>query len=102
MMETSDMTSWVYLFSKFTPEALLFEALFICLLFASYTGFWILRKRRLGSSDTLVPASVVRVYLNEMIGDAESLRAQLFGLLSGTGIEATHPHLSNVDPLKAG
>jgi hypothetical protein len=81
------MTSWVYIFSRFTPEALLFEALIIFALGAGYAGYWVLRKRRQGAvigSD--IPAGVVRTYLNELIIDAEQLRAQLFGLLASAGM----------------
>jgi hypothetical protein len=77
------MGSWIYIFSKFTPEALLFEALLIFLLTASYAAFWVLRKRRLGAAEEAVPASVVKAYLNELIGEAHDMRTQLFGLLSG-------------------
>ncbi|OFZ18010.1 MAG: hypothetical protein A2X94_04480 [Bdellovibrionales bacterium GWB1_55_8] len=78
------MTSWVHVFSSFTPEALLFEALLISILMAGYAVFWVLRKRRLGSVDQVVPTGVVKIYLNDLILDAERMRAQLFGLLSGT------------------
>lgn len=82
------MSSWIHLFSKFTPEALLFEALVICCLLASYSAFWILRKRRFGAVENSIPAGVVKAYLNELIVDAEALRAQLFGLLAGAGLPA--------------
>lgn len=81
------MSSWVYVFSKFTPEALLFEALIICILLAGYAAFWILRKRRYGVIQQEVPAGVVKGYLNELIVDAEQMRAQLFGLLAASGVE---------------
>lgn len=80
-------SSWIYLFSQFTTEALLFEGLLISVLCAAYAAFWILRKRRLGVIDQAVPAGVVRTYLNALILDAESLRAQLFGLLASHGIQ---------------
>src|SRR5436190_3221151 len=80
--------SWVYLFSKFTPEALLFEAFAILGLTACYLAFWVLRKRRMGSIENEVPAGLVKVYLNQLIGEAEQIRAQLFGLLSGTSPSA--------------
>lgn len=79
------MGSWVYLFSKFTSEALLFEAGIIFLLSLGYAAFWILRKRKLGVIENTVPRGVVKDYLNELIGDAEELRAQLFGLLAARG-----------------
>ena len=87
------MTSWVYVFSKFTPEALLFEALLISILVAGYAAFWVLHKRKYGSADSVVPTGVVKGYLNELIGDAQRLRAQLFGLLGGNmgEIPATMP-----------
>jgi hypothetical protein len=80
------MSSWVYLFSKFTPEALFFEALLICFLCAGYAAFWILHKRKLGTLENGIPANVIKNYLNVLIGDAESLRSQLFGLLSASGV----------------
>jgi hypothetical protein len=77
------MNSWIYLFAKFTPEALLFEAFAIFLLCCGYTAFWVLRKRRFGSVEDELPSGPVRVYLNELIANAEQLRLQLFGLLGG-------------------
>ncbi len=76
------MNSWVYLFSKFTSEALLFEALVICVLTGSYAAFWVIRKRRYGAADIQVPAGAVKYYLNDLIVNAEQLRLQLFGLLA--------------------
>jgi hypothetical protein len=84
------MSSWIYIFSKFTPEALLFEALLIFALTSSYAAFWVLRKRRFGAVENEVPSSVVKVYLNELIGEAEDMRTQLFGLLSGGSARAHH------------
>ena len=75
--------SWVHLFSKFTPEALIFELLAICILLASYTAFYVMRKRRLGTMEETVPTGVVKAYLNELIVDAQNMRALLFGLLHG-------------------
>lgn len=83
------MPSWVYLFSKFTPEALLFEGITICVLVALYTGFFVLRKRRYGVIEKDVPKPVVQGYLNQLMNDAHSLRAQLFGLLSDAGVTFT-------------
>ena len=83
------MSPWVYVFSKFTQEALVFEALFIFSLICGYAAFWILRKRRLGAIDeNPVPVGLVKVYLNTLINEAETLRAQLFGLLSASGHSA--------------
>src|SRR5436309_104433 len=80
------MSAWIYLFSKFTSEALLLETLFISLLVAGYAAFWILRKRRFGAIRAAdVPAPLVKAYLSELIGDAKVLRTQLFGLLGGDG-----------------
>jgi hypothetical protein len=45
----------------------------------------VLKKRKHGAINTEVPATVVKGYLNELILDAEQLRAQLFGLLSAAG-----------------
>ncbi len=76
--------SWVYLFSLFTREALLFEALAIFALLILYSAFWIVQKRRLGSVKNVIPAGLVKTYLNSLIQEAEVLRAQLFGLLSAS------------------
>jgi hypothetical protein len=84
----SNESPWVFLFSRFSSEALLFEALVIFTLLAVYAAFFVLRKRRFGSVKTQIPAGVVKAYLNELIGDAESLRAQLFGLLYSAGVPA--------------
>src|SRR3989338_2207512 len=74
--------SWVYLFSQFTHEALLIEALGISLILTAYSAFWILKKRRFGTMKETVPSSMIREYLGDLIVDAEELRNQLFGLLS--------------------
>jgi hypothetical protein len=84
------MDSWVYIFSRFTPEALLFEALLICILCGGYAAFWIFKKRRMGVIDKAVPAGVVKIYLNELISDAQQMRAQLFGLLQSAGIPVSN------------
>lgn len=81
------MASWVHVFSKFTPEALLFEALLICVLCAGYAGFWVLRKRRYGVMGKDHPNYAVKSYLSQLILDAEQMRIQLFGLLAGTGFD---------------
>jgi hypothetical protein len=79
------MASWVYVFSRFTPEALLIEAVVILALICGYAAFWVLRKRRFGSVGQEVPSTVVKTYLNELITEAELIRAQLFGLLTNSG-----------------
>lgn len=89
------MTSWVYLFAKFTPEALLLEGLLVSFLITSYSAYWILKKRRYGVLEANVPANVIKGYLSELIIDAEQMRAQLFGLL-----RANAEHLrSNSKPI---
>ena len=82
--------SWIFIFSKFTSEALLFESLLIFVLLAGYTSFYVMKKRRFGVIQNEVPAGVVKSYLNELMLDAEQMRAQLFGLLSAnTPVNAT-------------
>lgn len=88
------MSSWVYLFSKFTQEALVIEALVILGLISGYTAFWILKKRRFGSADESVPSIPVRDYLDELIYESEHLREQLFGILEG------HQPVSRVDRVR--
>jgi len=83
------MSSWIYVFSNFTPEALLFEALLIGILLAGYAAFWVLHKRRHGIREASIPIPVVKEYLNALIGEAQTLRSELFGLLaSGKEIDA--------------
>ncbi|MEK6705328.1 MAG: hypothetical protein AABZ06_06025 [Bdellovibrionota bacterium] len=89
------MRSWVYFFSKFSAEALLFEALILSILGAVYSAFWIMKKRRFGVIGDAVPDGVMKDYLNTLIYDAKHLRSQLFGLL----IEAQTHHLEK--PLAA-
>jgi TolA-binding protein len=79
------MSSFVYVFSRFTPEALLIEALLITTLCAGYTAYWVLHKRKSGVIDQEVPAPVIKNYLNQLIIDAQELRSQLFGLLAAVG-----------------
>lgn len=83
------MTSWIYLFSKITPELLLFEALIIFVLCAGYCAFWILRKRRYGSVDSTIPSGPIKTYLNELIYNSEQVRLQLFGLVGNTSHSTT-------------
>lgn len=82
------MNSWVYLYSQFTQEALLFQLLGICILTASYCAFWVLKKRRFGSVDQTVPAGIVRDHLHHLMSEARVLRTQLFGLLNEAGAPA--------------
>ena len=80
------MDSILHLLSQFTPEALLLEGALFLLLLAGYAAFWLLSKRRLGVIQTAVPSGVIKIYLNELIEDAERLRAQLFGILRAAGV----------------
>lgn len=84
------MTSLVFLFSKFTTEALFIEAALICLLCIGYATFWILNKRKYGVIDQDVPGGVVKDYLAHLIVDAEQLKVQLFGLLNSAHAGGAH------------
>jgi hypothetical protein len=75
------MDAWVYLFSKFTHEALLFEALALFLGLFGYAIFYLIRKRKYGVAGKEVPSNIMKVYLAQLVGDAEEIRTQLFGLL---------------------
>lgn len=88
------MDAWVYLFSKFTHEALLFESLAIFLGLFGYAVFYLIRKRKYGVAGKEVPSNVMKVYLGQLMGDAEEIRNQLFGLL-GKG-EASARLMANV------
>src|SRR3954467_15729923 len=74
------MDSWIYIFSQFTPEALVLELGLIFILCGGYAVFWVLRKRRFGVVDKVLPSGPVKAYLSELIGSADDLRTQLFGL----------------------
>lgn len=75
------MDAWVYLFSKFTHEALLFEALALFLGLFAYAVFYLIRKRKYGIAGKEVPSNIMKVYLAQLMGDADDIRTQLFGLL---------------------
>lgn len=81
------MDAWVYLFSKFSHEALLFEALALSLGIFGYAIFYLIRKRKYGVAGKDVPSNIIKVYLAQLVADSEEMRIQLFGLL-GKG-EAT-------------
>ncbi len=90
------MDSWVYLFSKFTPEALLIEGFFLSSLVAVYAAYWILKKRKIGAAGNVIPAGLMKGYLNELIGEAEGLRSQLFGLLRTAGEQPSSDFLAKL------
>lgn len=75
------MESWVYLFSKFTHEALLLEALILLIGIAAYLAYYLTKRRKFGVAGKELPANLVRVYLSQLVADAEDLKIQLFGLL---------------------
>jgi hypothetical protein len=83
----STTDSWIYLFSKFTHEAMLFQALAICLGIFGYAIFYLIQKRKYGVAGKEIESSIVKIYLAQLVADAEEMRTQLFGLL-GKG-EAT-------------
>jgi hypothetical protein len=85
------MTSWVHLFSKFSSEVLLFEALLLCAGIAAYSAWVILKKRREILAEEQIPGSVVKVYLSELISEAEQMRGQLYGLLKASGVSIEMP-----------
>lgn len=81
------MDAWIYLFSKFSHEALLFEAFILFIGICGYSVFYLTRKRKYGVAGKDVPENIIKFYLAQLVVDAEEMRNQLFGLL-GKG-EAT-------------
>lgn len=79
------MTSWIYIFSRFTPEVLLFEVLLICVLASFYSLFWFARRRRLGIIEDSIPSGVLKHYLLEVMQNAKNIQGQLFGELASQG-----------------
>jgi hypothetical protein len=77
----STTDSWVYLFSKFTHEAMLFQALALCLGIFGYAIFYLIQKRKYGVAGKEIESGIVKVYLAQLVADAEEMRTQLFGLL---------------------
>ncbi len=77
------MNSFIYLYSKFTEELLLLGAAAIFTLMAIYCYEWVIKKRRLGAARNQIPAAMVKVYLNQLINEAQFVRTQLFGLVNG-------------------
>jgi hypothetical protein len=94
------MTSFIYLYSKFTEELLLLSAAGIFSLLAVYCYQWVIKKRRLGAARNQIPASVVKVYLNQLINEAQFVRTQLFGLMNGNLAEGS-PHSSIPFPVSS-
>lgn len=82
------MDAWIYVLSKFTQEALLFEALVLFIGFAAYGAYFVTKKRKYGAAQSEVPSNLVKVYLAQLVADAEDLRVQLFGLLGRGSIDA--------------
>lgn len=76
------MESWIYIFSQFTPEALVLELSLIFILCGGYAVFWILRKRKFGVANKVIPSGPVKAYLTELIGHADLLKTQLFGIMA--------------------
>jgi len=79
------MASFIYFYSKFTEEFLLLTAAGIFTLLSFYCYTWVVKKRRLGAARDQVPAGLVKVYLGQLINEAQFVRTQLFGLAGGTG-----------------
>jgi hypothetical protein len=77
------MASFIYLYSKFTEELLLLSAAGIFTLLSIYCYTWVVKKRRLGAARNQIPAGMVKVYLNQLINEAQFVRTQLFGLAGG-------------------
>ncbi|MBU6154096.1 MAG: hypothetical protein KGP28_07325 [Bdellovibrionales bacterium] len=84
------MNSFIYLYSKFTEELLLLGGALIFTLMAIYCYEWVIKKRRLGAARNQIPAAMVKVYLNQLINEAQFVRTQLFGLVNGMPNEGAH------------
>jgi hypothetical protein len=77
------MASFIYFYSKFTEEFLLLSAAGVFTLLSLYCYTWVVKKRRLGAARDQVPAGMVKIYLNQLINEAQFVRTQLFGLIGG-------------------
>jgi hypothetical protein len=74
------MSSFIYIYSKFTEELLLLGAAGIFSLLSVYCYHWVIRKRRLGAARSEIPSTVVKAYLSQLIHEAQFVRTQLFGI----------------------
>ncbi|MCM0605541.1 MAG: hypothetical protein KA715_05575 [Xanthomonadaceae bacterium] len=73
------MAHYIYFFSKFTDEAIVFEVFAFFLLVAILTAYYILSKRFMRESDKLIPLSALRGYLDKNIVETNEFRMALFG-----------------------
>jgi hypothetical protein len=89
------MSSFIYIYSKFTEELLLLGAAGIFSLLSVYCYHWVIRKRRLGAARSEIPSTVVKAYLSQLIHEAQFVRTQLFGIAQANstfeGEAAPHP-----------
>lgn len=95
------MASWIYFFSKFTDEAIVFEMLAFFILVASYAAYYLIRKRHLREADQLIPLSALREYLDNNILETNEFRIALFGeALKVADPDSTNPgtYVSPTDP----
>ncbi len=71
--------SLVYIFSKFTEEALTLELFLMSLLCFCLFGYFLFKRRRYGVAKEQISDQVVRAFLTELLSVSESFRIQLFG-----------------------
>ncbi|NDG83899.1 MAG: hypothetical protein EBX52_02550 [Proteobacteria bacterium] len=95
------MSSFLYLYSKFTEELLLLSAAILFALLAVYCYQWVIKKRRLGAARNEIPATVVKAYLNQLIHEAQFVRTQLFGLMNGASPDGDPMNLLRTSPAAA-
>lgn len=101
------MDAWISLFSKFSHEALLFEAFILFIGICGYSVFYLTRKRKYGVAGKDVPENIIKHYLAQLVVDAEEMRNQLFGLLGKgevtarlmTGTNFPHEHHAAMPPV---
>ena len=86
------MAHYIYFFSKFTDEAIVFELFAFFLLVSMLTAYYILSRRFMREGDKLIPMSALRAYLDKNIMETNDFRMALLGdslnvgdLPAGTG-----------------
>jgi len=83
------MDAWISLLSYFSGELLVFELLGVFSLLAMFFVFLFARKRRYPDSTVVVPAQLFHESIDQLINEAETLKAQIFG--KGTARLKTAP-----------
>ncbi len=71
--------SLLYFVSKFSNEVIILEVFLLGCLMTFYFGYVLFKKRKYGAAKNMIPDSVVKAFLFDIISNAEGFKNQLFG-----------------------